>query len=225
MCQVTQYVIASTKVPRYDAARDSAVYYYLTAEVQLKCTAPVAPEGADYHYECYKARSWRQWTPYVPGVGSQPRTEVYLGEVDLTGTGAYAECSIGHKDIENVGTPQNPVWVLDDPFVYITADDSPEAFFVSRFYYVRVPNNSSAAFMSGGGGGPGGGGAGAPGGGGTPPGEYTGVNEYQFVNTRQVVDVMYVNPLGMTSKQPFEGVNIIVTRYDDGLTTTSKVLK
>lgn len=42
---------------------------------------------------------------------------------------------------------------------------------------------------------------------------------------RQVVDVKYVNPQGMQSDRPFDGVNIIVTRYNDGSVTTSKVVK
>ena len=41
---------------------------------------------------------------------------------------------------------------------------------------------------------------------------------------RQVVGVTYVNPMGMTSDRPFEGMNIIVTRYSDGSCRTSKVL-
>ena len=37
-----------------------------------------------------------------------------------------------------------------------------------------------------------------------------------------VVDVYYVNSIGMMSKTPFQGVNIIVTRYSDGSRTTVK---
>ncbi len=40
----------------------------------------------------------------------------------------------------------------------------------------------------------------------------------------QVVSVTYVNSLGMQSNQPFDGVNIVVTRYSDGTMTTTKVL-
>lgn len=40
-----------------------------------------------------------------------------------------------------------------------------------------------------------------------------------------VVSVTYVNSLGMTSDQPFDGVNIVVTRYSDGTTSTSKVIR
>ncbi len=42
---------------------------------------------------------------------------------------------------------------------------------------------------------------------------------------REVVDVKYVNTIGMQSNKPFEGVNIVVTRYSDGSITTTKVLK
>ena len=38
----------------------------------------------------------------------------------------------------------------------------------------------------------------------------------------EVVGVEYVNSLGMTSKTPFQGVNIVVTRYSNGATTTVK---
>ena len=42
---------------------------------------------------------------------------------------------------------------------------------------------------------------------------------------RQVVDVTYVNSLGMQSSEPFDGMNIVVTRYNDGSVTTTKVIK
>ena len=42
---------------------------------------------------------------------------------------------------------------------------------------------------------------------------------------REVVGVEYYNVAGQRSDKPFEGVNIIVTRYDDGTTSTAKVLK
>lgn len=40
--------------------------------------------------------------------------------------------------------------------------------------------------------------------------------------SRDVVDVYYVNSTGLMSKTPFQGVNIIVTRYSDGSRTTVK---
>ena len=42
---------------------------------------------------------------------------------------------------------------------------------------------------------------------------------------KAVVSVRYYNIMGMESEQPFEGINIVVTRYSDGSTSTIKVLK
>ena len=52
----------------------------------------------------------------------------------------------------------------------------------------------------------------------------TGIIETLFEQMRgEVVGVTYVNALGMQSDKPFEGINIVVTRYSDGTTSTSKV--
>ncbi len=50
-----------------------------------------------------------------------------------------------------------------------------------------------------------------------------GINE--FMNGIVPVDVTYVNPQGMQSSRPFDGVNIVVTRYSDGSTRTSKIIR
>ena len=42
---------------------------------------------------------------------------------------------------------------------------------------------------------------------------------------RQVVDVTYVNAVGMQSSEPFDGMNIVVTRYNDGSVSTVKIIK
>ena len=48
----------------------------------------------------------------------------------------------------------------------------------------------------------------------------TGINT---VNVNgEVVGVEYVNSLGVVSKRPFSGMNIVVTRYSDGTTTSVK---
>lgn len=46
-----------------------------------------------------------------------------------------------------------------------------------------------------------------------------------FVALRQVVDVRYYNVMGMQSNRPFEGINIVVTRYSDGSTSTVKIVR
>ena len=47
----------------------------------------------------------------------------------------------------------------------------------------------------------------------------------QTLNARQIVSEKYYNTLGVESSTPFQGVNIVVTRYNDGSTTTTKILK
>ena len=42
---------------------------------------------------------------------------------------------------------------------------------------------------------------------------------------RHVQQVTYTDALGRTARRPFNGVNIVVTRYSDGTVTTSKLLK
>ena len=42
---------------------------------------------------------------------------------------------------------------------------------------------------------------------------------------RHVVDVTYFNMTGLASKTAFNGINVVVTRYSDGSTSTAKVLK
>lgn len=42
---------------------------------------------------------------------------------------------------------------------------------------------------------------------------------------REVAGVKYVNLSGMTSDKPFDGVNVVVTTYTDGTTSTLKVMK
>ncbi len=42
---------------------------------------------------------------------------------------------------------------------------------------------------------------------------------------KEVVSVRYYNVMGMESEKPFEGINIVVTRYSDGSASTVKVLR
>lgn len=53
----------------------------------------------------------------------------------------------------------------------------------------------------------------------------TGVNAVKMDVNREVVGVTYVNPVGQVSSTPWQGVNIVVTRYSDGSTTTKKVIR
>ena len=50
----------------------------------------------------------------------------------------------------------------------------------------------------------------------------TGINEIKASN---VVSKTYVNAQGIKSDKPFDGLNIVITRYSDGSTRTTKVVK
>lgn len=52
----------------------------------------------------------------------------------------------------------------------------------------------------------------------------TGIN-IVGVNSAQVTGVKYYNVAGVESDRPFQGVNIVVTRYNDGSMTTTKLVK
>jgi hypothetical protein len=58
---------------------------------------------------------------------------------------------------------------------------------------------------------------------GTSPDPATAVHEIQFLG--EVVSQTYYNIQGMESDQPFDGINIVVTRFSDGTTTTTKVVR
>ncbi len=63
-------------------------------------------------------------------------------------------------------------------------------------------------------------GAGSPG---FAPDPWTAVSEVRYVG--EVVSRTYYNVQGMQSDQPFDGINIVVTRYSDGTTSTTKVVR
>ncbi len=52
----------------------------------------------------------------------------------------------------------------------------------------------------------------------------TGIDETQMA-AKTVTGVTYYNVAGMQSATPFNGVNIVVTRYSDGSTSSSKMMR
>ena len=55
------------------------------------------------------------------------------------------------------------------------------------------------------------------------PSPWTAITDVFYNAT--VESVTYVNALGMTSDKPFDGVNIVITRYTNGRTITQKVVR
>ena len=101
------------------------------------------------------------------------------------------------------GTQNSATFNPDDLTVYV------------RFYYMVKDSNAKNRA-----------GEARPGNGSQSPGfepsPWTAVGEIKYVG--DVVSVTYVNPLGMTSDRPFNGINIVLTRYSNGTTSTSKVM-
>lgn len=94
--------------------------------------------------------------------------------------------------------------------------DNPDIVIAVRVYYQRADETRGHTLRAGSG-------YGFGQGSGRGDGIITGVNE--LLGGKQVVDVQYVNTLGMQSNEPFDGVNIVITRYSDGSTSTAKVVK
>jgi len=53
----------------------------------------------------------------------------------------------------------------------------------------------------------------------------TGIEDLTTDAQRTVQQVRYINVAGQTSTTPWEGVNIVVTRYNDGTTQSTKVIR
>ena len=89
-----------------------------------------------------------------------------------------------------------------------------------RFYYmVKGWNASGMTLRAGEGGARPGNGAEGEGGAGIS----TGVYDLHYQS--EIVDQTLINSLGMQSDKPFSGINIVVTRYSDGTTRTTKVIR
>ena len=58
---------------------------------------------------------------------------------------------------------------------------------------------------------------------GRTPSPWTAVSEIGYNN--MIESVTYVNALGMQSDKPFDGVNIVITRYSNGTVSTTKVVR
>ncbi|MBR2083540.1 MAG: hypothetical protein IJ879_02770, partial [Muribaculaceae bacterium] len=93
---------------------------------------------------------------------------------------------------------------------------------VVRFYYVVNGMIQSTDYVMDRDGAPAGYGAESPG---KSPEPHTGIIEVLNPNHGNVVKTTYVNPQGLQSDKPFDGVNIVITRYEDGTTSTSKVIR
>ena len=105
-----------------------------------------------------------------------------------------------------------------DNMIFGALNDISDLQIIVRYYYVVNGMQGTSGLRAGGA--PAGYGAESPG---VGPEIETGIIE-NWTN-RTIVSTIYVNPQGMQSTVPFDGVNIVINRYDDGTTSTSKVIK
>ena len=213
----TTYCVYSPKItlngftPDDGGANDGDTYKYVPYMYRVWCTYPNAhnfkllanPDGNKVHL-----------------ADAGPITAPFLiGE-------ATAEDSVWHNNGEEViigralasGEAQKP-WSFGVP----VNESSSNVQFVARFYYKKIVtpgaqvnglrgtrDNDEAAFAIAENSDDG-------------QGIVTGINE--LADIVYVVSTTYVNAQGMQSDKPFDGLNIVVTRYSDGTTRTTKLVR
>ncbi len=184
-------------------------YYYVSLDV----TKLDLPDG----YEVAKVRAWRKIDPQYLG---EKAGGGYEGRLTLDANGEYkfidhASCYEG-EELGSAGS--NGVFEGTFGAVTLESGETIPMEFVVRVYFTKSVSGSKAA---------------------DPNGDYY-IAEYTISDAltneiptsingvdayRNVISEKYINAAGLESDTPFNGVNIVVTRYDDGSVTTRKVLK
>lgn len=194
-------------------------YVYVTAQANITALIPTI-EINGHSYEAVMARAWRYYKPYIVGQGlSNDYVLELIGEnTEISGATGTLSCSIGSDSWTE--TNSNDGYLFNEYTFCVKEGEQTDVIILARLYYKRndVVNPASGMLRLSGGDG----GYFAMDGEGDMPEEPTSVSEY--FNDKELVDITFVNPQGMTSSRPFEGVNIVVKRYSDGSTSTSKVL-
>ena len=194
-------------------------YVYVTAQANITALIPTI-EINGHSYEAVMARAWRYYKPYIVGQGlSNDYVLELIGEnTEISGATGTLSCSIGSDSWTE--TNSNDGYLFNEYTFCVKEGEQTDVIILARLYYKRndVVNPASGMLRLSGGDG----GYFAMDGEGDMPEEPTSINEYY--SNKELVDITFVNPQGMTSSRPFEGVNIVVKRYSDGSTSTSKVL-
>ena len=213
----TTYCVYSPKItlngftPEDGGANDGDTYQYVPYMYRVWCTYPNAhnftllanPDG-----KVHLADAGAITAPFLIGEVTAEDTEAW------NGTGE--EVKIG-RALES-GEAQQP-WSFGVP----VNESSSNVKFVARFYYKKIVtpgaqvnglrgtrDNDEAAFAIAENSDDG-------------QGIVTGINE--LADIVYVVSTTYVNAQGMQSDKPFDGLNIVVTRYSDGTTRTTKLVR
>jgi len=218
--------------------QDTTTYCVYIPIFNIVGRMPITVNGVSY--EPYLYRAWvicdkahdfsRDTDPKHPALidGGALQDTTLLGYWNETmavakGVEFGLEAVIGEEFVNDPDDPrynEKPITAFAAPMDY-----NDNIRYVVRFYYKRIPQSNGLKN--------------APHKAPVEDGEYfiveyepTGIgNEIEIVTglndimtDKEVIDVTFVNPMGMVSKQPFDGINIIVTRYNDGSISTSKVI-
>lgn len=220
---------------------------YCHYTVKLKLTPINVPDG----YELYKVRAWRQVQRSLLNEQVFPKNPERNRDYRLTASGEYMMEEINYPDFSKSttdrdyqlgqsaieqGTPRTEEVratfgaqkLRTEAGETGTIEQLPMHFIV-RAYYTREANLTSAGTRDAA--------ANAAADGkyyiaeatcdftfyANDTNNHTGVNS--VIVDRSVTSVTYYNMMGQASDRPFDGMNIIVTRYSDGTTSTAKVIK
>ena len=177
-------------------------YYYIpmTANVDL-------PDG----YEIYKVRAWRQIDTQWLGELEADEDRVSSDYLFETQNDANADDDVLIGVASEDGNVHHHTGLFGAKS--LSSGESFDANFIVRVYFTKTSKDGEAKYY---------------------------IAEKQQTVTitdeiitgianvkgeKQVAGVKYYNLAGMESDSPFNGVNIVVTRYTDGSTSTSKMLK
>ena len=183
----------------YDQNDKVCVVYYPTISVQ-----GFVSEDASIEYEPYMIRVWRisddvrgyTWVNDKPVFDANGDNDTHKLIIEQVGDEAALEVG-GDWSVNPIG--------------FGARRDGATIQFLVRFYYKKVTDNRDDM-----------------------PLYYvvensviwdevpTGIHE---LNANDVISTTYVNAQGMKSDKPFDGINIVITRYSDGTTRTSKVVR
>ncbi|MBR2146392.1 MAG: hypothetical protein IJ925_02930, partial [Muribaculaceae bacterium] len=196
----------------YSWTADGKTYRYY--DVYLKVNVLDVPEG----YQVAKVRAWRKIdAQYLGEQAPTQSTPDYTGRMNLDANGEFkfvdkGKCQKGESlgddnAVVNSGTfgalslEQGDVIPMSFVVrVYFTKSQGSKAGGDQRYYIIETEVDDELTYQ-------------------IP----TGIDG--VANWKNVVNTKYYNPAGVESDTPFKGMNIVVTRYSDGSTSTVKVLK
>ena len=184
---------------------DKCKYYYIPVTINVDL-----PEG----YEIYKVRAWRQidkqWLGEEESQYFDRVSDDYLFETLGDEANNVNDVLIGEGSVDGNAHHHKGLFGAKS----LASDESFDANFIVRVYFTKPSKDGEARYYI------------------AEKQQIVNVNSENIITgvvnvkgNKQVAGVKYYNLAGIESDQPFDGVNMVVTRYTDGSTSTSKVIK